>query len=67
MKLTDDFLVVSDLDCDILLGVKAVSCCDLSVTKEGVKIKIIAMKENAKCETTVYFRYVKAVRNSGEI
>lgn len=64
MKLTNVIHVLSYLDCDILLGINAISGCDLPVKREGVKKN--SKKENAKGETVVYCRYIKTLKNTRE-
>lgn len=66
VKWTNDFHVVSVLECGILLGVNANQdlLCSL---EEGSKIKKFTKKENAESETTEYCKYVKELRiNEGD-
>lgn len=65
--LTDNFHVVSGLECDILIVVNELSGCDLADTTDGVKIKDLSKEENVKGETTVHCcRHIKAFRKSDD-
>lgn len=66
VKLIYNFHAVSGPECDILLGGTAISRCDITVTKEGVKLKKTSQKRKRLRKTTVYYRYIIALRNTDE-